>query len=177
MLIEEIHSESFNTYTTNSFEQEMQQRTNPPHVSIDSMSVRKSSGVNASSFGYDSSQGKGGDNREDGDNNGGNVGKQDQSQCPLSQFTNEVDFKYCTKNEDHGFRQASLGFGVVKKPHKGRGQQRMITFDEDSSTSFDSMSIGTQHSNSSNESHVYLPYVMNYDQPPFFNYGMSFKFN
>ncbi|KAL6316740.1 hypothetical protein AAG906_020424 [Vitis piasezkii] len=135
----------------------MQQPTNPPHVSTDSMSVRKSSGVNASSFNYDSSQGEGGDNREDGDNNGGNVGQQDQSQCPLSLFTNEAL--------------------SCQKPHKGRRQQRMITFDEDSSTSFDSMSIGTQHSNSSNESHVYLPYVMNYDQPPFFNYGMSFKLN
>ena len=88
MLIEEVQSESFSTNTIDSFEQEMQQPTNPPHVSIDFMSVGQSSGVGASSSSYDGSRRAGGD----GDNDGGNVGQQDQSQRPLSLFINEVDF-------------------------------------------------------------------------------------
>ena len=55
MLIEEVHHKSFNIDTTNSFEQEMQQPTNPPCVSIDSMSVGQGSIAGAFGFGYDSS--------------------------------------------------------------------------------------------------------------------------
>ena len=74
--------------------------------------------------------------------------------------------------------KVGLSIGVVRKPQRGRRQPSMTTFDKDSFlASFDSMSIGTQHSNWSYEAHVYSPYVMNYDQPLSFNYGMSFKSN
>ena len=43
----------------------------------------------------------------------------------------------------------------------------MMTYNEDSlSASFDSMSVETQFSDSSNETNIYSPYVMSYGQPP-----------
>ena len=49
----------------------------------------------------------------------------------------------------------------------------MTLFNKDSfSTSFESMSIRTQFSNSSNEANVYPLYMMGYDQPPQ-NYAMG----
>ena len=74
----------------------MEQSINPSRVHINSMSVGQSSGVGASSFYYDGSRGEGGDNGSEGNNDRGNVGRQDQSQHPLSSFTNEVGFTHCT---------------------------------------------------------------------------------
>ena len=49
----------------------------------------------------------------------------------------------------------------------------MAPFNEDSfSTNFESMSMGTQFSDSSNEANVYHAYMIRYDQPPQ-NYAMG----
>ena len=94
----------------------------------------------------------------------------------MSQFTCENDFTHCTQDEDHGSRRANPGIGVIGKPHKGR-ERTMETYNEELlSGSFESMSIRTQFSDSSNEANVYPPYVMSYGQPSSSideEYGMS----
>ena len=83
----------------------------------------------------------------------------------MSQFTRESDFTHYTQNEDHGFRRAGPGIGAIGKPYKGR-ERTMTSYNKELlSGSFESMSIGTQFSDSLNEANVYHPYVMGYDQP------------
>ncbi|KAL6347006.1 hypothetical protein AAG906_012257 [Vitis piasezkii] len=83
----------------------------------------------------------------------------------MSQFTCENDFTHCTQDEDHGSRRAGPGIGAIGKPYKGR-ERTMTSYNEELlSGSFESMSIGTQFSDSSNEANVYPPYVMGYGQP------------
>ena len=83
----------------------------------------------------------------------------------MSSFTSEDDFIHATQDEDHEFKRADPGIGAIGKPYKER--QRMMTpYNEDSfSTSFESMSIGTQFSDSSNEGNIFPPYTMSYGQP------------
>ena len=83
----------------------------------------------------------------------------------MSQFTCENDFTHCTQDKDHGSRGASPGIGTTRKPYRGR-EWTMTPYNEELlSGSFESMSIGTQFSDSSNEANIYPPYVMGYDQP------------
>ena len=59
----------------------------------------------------------------------------------------------------------ALGIGAIGKPYRGR-QRRMTQHNEDSfSTSFESISIGTQYSDSSNDVNVFPSYTMSYYQP------------
>ena len=90
----------------------------------------------------------------------------------MSLFTCENDCTHYTHNEDDEFRRVGLIIGAIGKSYKGR-ERRMTQFNKDSfSTSFESMSIRTQFSNSSNEANVYPLYMMGYDQPPQ-NYAMG----
>ena len=51
------------------------------------------------------------------------------------------------------------------KPYRGR-QQRMTQHNDDSfSTSFESMRIGIQYSDSSNDANIFPPNTMSYGQP------------
>ena len=80
-------------------------------------------------------------------------------------FTCEDDFTHCTQDEDHDSRRAGLSVRAIRKPHKGR-QRRMMPYNEDSlSASFESMSIETQLSDSSNKANIYVSYAMSYGQP------------
>ncbi|RVW67042.1 hypothetical protein CK203_064397 [Vitis vinifera] len=79
-------------------------------------------------------------------------------------------------NEDHGSREANPCIKAIGKPYKEREQTMTLYNEELLSGSFESMSIGTQFSNSSNKANVYPPYVMGYDQPSSSigeEYGMS----
>ena len=59
-------------------------------------------------------------------------------------------------------RRAGPGIGVIGKSYRGR-QRRMTPYNEDSfSANFESMSIGTQFSDSSNEGNIFSPYTMSY---------------
>ena len=83
----------------------------------------------------------------------------------MSPFTGEDDFTHATQDEDHGSRRAGPGIGAIGKPYRGR-QRRMIPYNEDSfSATFESMSIGTQFNDSSNEGNIFPPYTMSYGQP------------
>ena len=80
-------------------------------------------------------------------------------------FTSEDDFTHATKDEDHGPRRVGPGIGASGKPYRGR-RRRMKRHNEDSfSASFESMSIDTQYSDSSNDANVFPPYTMSYGQP------------
>ncbi|RVW97528.1 Cucumisin [Vitis vinifera] len=81
-----------------------------------------------------------------------------------------------TNDGDHGSRRASLGIGAIGKPYRGRKQMMEPYNKELLSGSFESMSIRTQFSDSSNEANIYPPYVMSYGQPSSSideEYGMS----
>ncbi|RVW67646.1 hypothetical protein CK203_063076 [Vitis vinifera] len=81
-----------------------------------------------------------------------------------------------TDDEDHGSRRANLGIGAIRKPYRGRERMMKPYNEELLSGSFESMSIGTQFSDSSNEANVYPPHVMSYGQPSSSTdeeYGMS----
>ena len=83
----------------------------------------------------------------------------------MSPFTGEDDFIHATQDEDNGSRRAGSSIGAIGKPYRGR-QRRMTQHNEDSfSASFESMSIGTQYSDSSNDANVFPPYTMSYCQP------------
>ena len=83
----------------------------------------------------------------------------------MSPFIGVYDFTHATHDEDHGCRRAGPGIGVVGKPYRGR-RRRMTQHNEDSFlASFESMSIGTQYSDSSNDANVFPPYTMSYGQP------------
>ncbi|RVW73283.1 hypothetical protein CK203_050367 [Vitis vinifera] len=136
--------------------------------SFDSTSVEHSSRPSAtgtSASGYDGSRGEGTNDGSDPGNDEGDVRQQQQSGQPLA-FTCEDDFTHCTQDEDHGSRRAGPGVGAIGKPYRGR-QRRMMPYNEDSlSASFESMSVETQFSDSSNEANIYAPYAMSYGQPP-----------
>ena len=83
----------------------------------------------------------------------------------MSPFIGEDDFTHATQDEDHRSRRAGPGIGAIGKPYRGR-QQRKTPYNEDSfSTSFESMSIGTQFNDSSNVGNIFPPYTMSYSQP------------
>ena len=118
------------------------------------------SAAGTSASGYDGSRGGTDDG---GDNAGGDINERQHSQYPVSQFTCENTFTHCTQDEDS--RRANPGIGVIGKPHKGR-EQTMEPYNEELlSGSFESMSIRTQFSDSSNEANVYPLHVMSYGQP------------
>ncbi|RVX03428.1 hypothetical protein CK203_019930 [Vitis vinifera] len=81
-----------------------------------------------------------------------------------------------TDDGDHGSKRAGPSIGVIGKPYRGR-ERTMEPYNEELlSRSFESMSIGTQFSDSSNETNVYPPYKMSYGQPSSSTdeeYGMS----
>ena len=83
----------------------------------------------------------------------------------MSPFTGEDDFTHATQDEDHGSRRVGPGIGAIGKPYKGR-QRMMAHHNEDSlSASFESMSINTQYSDSSNDNNIFPPNTMSYGQP------------
>ena len=43
-----------------------------------------------------------------------------QSQYPLSSFTDEDDFTHATQDEDHGSRKACPSIGAIGKPYRER---------------------------------------------------------
>ena len=66
------------------------------------------------------------------------------------------------KMKDHGSKRAGPSIRAIGKPNKGR-QRRMTQHNEDSfSASFESMSIGTQYSDSSNDANVFPSYTLSY---------------
>ncbi|RVX23178.1 hypothetical protein CK203_000049 [Vitis vinifera] len=146
------------------------------HQEIDSISAGHSSRPSAASTsasGYDGSRGGTDDG---GDNGEGDIDERQHSQYPISQFTCENDFTHCTQDEDHGSRRAGPGIGAIGKPYRGRERMMEPYNEELLSGSFESMSIGTQFSDSSNEANVYPPHVMSYGQPSSSTneeYGMS----
>ena len=69
------------------------------------------------------------------------------------------------KMKTTGSRRAGAGIGAIGKPYRGR-QRRMTHHNEDSlSASFESMSIGSQYSDSSNDGNFFPPHIMTYGQP------------
>ena len=83
----------------------------------------------------------------------------------MSSFTSEDEFTHATQDEDHGSRRAGPGIGAIGKPYRGR-QLRMTHHNEDSlSTSFESISIGTQYTDSSNDDNIFSSNTMSYGQP------------
>ena len=171
VLSEEVHSESFSKDTDNSFEAALNS-----HMLVDSTSVGQSSrpsAVGTSAFSYDGSRGGTDDG---GDNGGGDIDERRHSQYPINQFTCENDFTHCTQDKDHGSRRAGPDIGAIGKPYRGRKRMMEPYNEELLSGSFESMSIGTQFSDSSNEANVYPPHVMSYGQPSSSTdeeYGMS----
>ncbi|KAL6318099.1 hypothetical protein AAG906_035244 [Vitis piasezkii] len=138
VLFEKVHSESFSKDTKDSF-----QRALDSHQELRRFR---------------------GETKDEGDNAKGDIGECQQSQYPMSQFTCENDFTHYTQDENHGSRRAGLGIGAIGKPYRGR-ERTMTPYNEELlSGSFESMSIGTQFSDSSNEAKVYPPYVMCYGQ-------------
>ena len=84
----------------------------------------------------------------------------------MNPLTSEDDFTHAIQDEDHGSKTAGPGIRAIGKPYRGR-QRRMTQHNEDSfSASFESMSIGTQYSDSSNDVDVFPPDTMSYGQPP-----------
>ena len=93
------------------------------------------------------------------------IWERQQSQYPICQFTCENDFTHCTQDENHGSRRAGPGIGAIWKPYR-RIERMMEPYNKELlSGSFESMSIGTQFSDSSNEANIYPPHVMSYGQP------------
>ena len=83
----------------------------------------------------------------------------------MSPFIGEDDFTHATQDEDHGSRRAGSCIGAIGNSYRGQ-QRRMTHHNEDSlSASFESMSIGTQYSDSSNDGNIFPPNTMTYGQP------------
>ena len=134
------------------------------HQEVDSTSIGQSNrpgAIGISTSGYDSS--RGGTN-DGSDHTGGDIGERQQSQYPMSQFTYENDFTHCRQDENHSSRKAGPGIRAIGKPYRGREWMMTPYNKELFSGSFESMTIGTQFSDSSNEANVYPPYVMGYGQ-------------
>ncbi|RVW45794.1 hypothetical protein CK203_086275 [Vitis vinifera] len=160
VLSEEVHSESFSKDTDDSVQTALNS-----HQEIDSTSTSHSSRPSAtgtSVSGYDGSRGGIDDG---GDNAGGDIHEHQHNQYPISQFTSENDFTHYTQDENHDFRRAGPGIGAIGKPYRGRKRMMEPYNEELLSRSFESMSIGTQFSDSSNEANVYPLHVMSYGQP------------
>ena len=104
-------------------------------------------------------------NSNDTGNDDGDITNPQQSQYSLNPFTDKDDFTHATQDEDHKSRKVGPSIEAFEKPYKER--QRMMTpYNEDSfSTSFESMSIETQFSDSSNDDNIFPPYTMSYGQP------------
>ena len=104
--------------------------------------------VGTSTTSYDGSRGEGTNDGSDTGNDGGDIADPQQNQYPLSPFTGEDDFTHATQDEDHESRRAGPSIGAIGKPYRGR-QRRMTPYNEDSFlANFESMSIGTQFSDS-----------------------------
>ncbi|RVW68354.1 hypothetical protein CK203_063791 [Vitis vinifera] len=146
------------------------------HQEIDSTSAGHSSRPSAagtSTSGYDGSRGGIDDG---GDNARGDIYERQHSQYPINQFTCENDFTHCTQDENHGSRRVGPGIGAIGKPYRGRKRTMEPYSEELLLGSFESMSIGTQFSDSWNEANVYPPHVISYGQPSSSTdeeYGMS----
>ena len=118
--------------------------------------------TSTSTTGYDGSSGDETNDGSDTVNDSGDIADPQQSQHPLSPFTGEDDFTHATQDEDHRSRRVGPSIGAIGKPYRGR-QRRMTPYNEDSfSDSFESMSIGTQFSDSSNEGNIFPPYTKSY---------------
>ena len=159
VLSEEVHSESFSQDTRDSFHPAV---TSQP--SIDSSAEHSSSPsfVGTSTTGYDGSRGEATNDGSDTENDGRDIADQQISQYPFSPFTGEDDFTHATQDEDHRSRRASPGIGSIGNPYRGR-QRRMTHHNEDSlSASFESMNIGTQYNDSSNDDNIFPPNTMSY---------------
>ena len=159
VLSEEVHSESFSQDTIDSFQPAVTSR--PSFDSSVEHSSRPSfSGT--STTGYDGSRGEGTNDGSDTGNDGGDIVDRKISQYSLSPFTDEGYFTHATQDEDHRSRRAGPGIRAIGKPYRGR-QRRMAHNNEDSlSASFESMSIGTQYSDSSNDGNIFPPNTMSY---------------
>ncbi|RVW85988.1 hypothetical protein CK203_041452 [Vitis vinifera] len=171
VLSEEVHSESFSKDTDDSVHAVLNS-----HQEIDSTSVGHSSRPSAAGTFTSSYDGSRGGTNDGGDNAEGDIHERQHSQYLISQFTCENDFTHYTQDEDHGSRKAGPGIGAIGKPYIGR-EPTMEPYNEELlSGSFESMSIGTQFSDFSNEASVYPPHVMSYGQPSSSideEYGMS----
>ena len=162
VLSEEVHSESFSQDTRNSFQPVV---TSRPTFDSSAEHSSRPSFVGTSTTGYDGSRGEETNDGSDIGNDGGDIANQQISQYPLSSFTGEDDFTYATQDEDHGSRRAGSGIRAIGKPYRGR-QRKMAHHNEDSLlASFESMSIGTQCSDSSNDGNIFPPNTMSYGQP------------
>ena len=162
VLSEEVHSESFSQDTRDSFQPVV---TSRPSFDSSAKNSSKPSFASTSTTGYDGSRGEGIHDGSDNGNDGVDIADRQISQYPLSPFTSEDDFTHATQDEDHGSRRASPGIGAIGNPYRGR-RQRMAHHNEDSlSISFESMSIGTQYSDSSNDGNIFPPNTMSYGQP------------
>ena len=80
----------------------------------------------------------------------------------MSPFTGEDDFTHDIQDEDHEYKRVGPVIRAIGKPYRGR-QRSMTQHNENSfSARFESMSIGTQYSNSSNDANIFPPYTMSY---------------
>ena len=162
VLSEEVHNESFSQDTRDSFQHVV---TSRPSFDSSVEHSSRHSFAGASTIGYDGSRGEGTNDGSDTGNDGGDNADRKQSKYSLSPCTGEDDFTHATQDEDHGSRRAGPGIGAVGKPYRGR-RRRMTQHNEDSfSASFESMSIGNQYSDSSNDANVFPPYTLSYGQP------------
>ncbi|RVW64721.1 hypothetical protein CK203_066474 [Vitis vinifera] len=155
VLSEEVHSESFSKDTDDSlhatYSQQEIDSTSAGHSSRPSAAGTSASGYNGSRGGTD----------DGGDNGGGDIDERRHSQYLINQFTCENDFTHCTQDEDHGSRRAGPGIGAIGRPYRGRERMMEPYNEELLSRSFESMSIGTQFSDSSNETNaIQIPYQM-----------------
>ena len=112
---EEVHSEIFSKDTDDSVHAVLNSHQEIDSTSVDHSSIPSAAGTFAS--GYDGSRGG---TDDEGDNAGGDINERQHSQYPMSQFTFENDFTHCTQDEDHGFKRAGPGIGVIGKPYRGR---------------------------------------------------------
>ena len=162
VLSEEVHGESFSQDTRDLFQPVV---TSRPSFDSSVEHSSRPSFAGTSTTGYDGSRGEETNDDNDTKNDGGDIADPQQSQYPLSPFTGEKDFTHATQDEDHESRRAGPGIGAIGKPYRGR-QRRMTPYNEDSfSSSFESMSIGTQFSDLSNKGNIFPPYTMSYGQP------------
>ena len=159
VLSEEVHSESFSQDTKDSFQHVVASR---PSFDSSAEPSSRPSFAGTSTTCYDGSKGEGTNDGSDTRNDGGDIANRQISQYQLSSFTGEDDFTHATQDEDHGSRRVGPGIGVTRKLYKGR-QRRMTHHNEDSlSASFESMSIGTPYSDSSNDDNIFPPYTISY---------------
>ncbi|RVW94930.1 hypothetical protein CK203_034508 [Vitis vinifera] len=104
VLSKEVHSESFSKDTEDSFQGALNS-----HQEVDSTSIGQSSRPSAADTSASGYNGSRGGTNDGSDHAGGDIREHQQSQYPMSQFTYENDFTYCTQDEDHGSRRAGPG--------------------------------------------------------------------